>query len=97
LPVNSSDPFFPLNNNPATSVAWMPGLDENKVFELIGDYDGNGEVDTGDYLIYLEQLGQSGPGLAADGDDNGTVTENDLTIRNNNLGNTLFVDGVQFG
>ncbi len=72
-----------------TSVAWRPGAAADKVFELWGDYNSNYEVDSGDYVTYRKQQGQSGSGLGADGDDNGVVDSLDYSIYTSHFGNTL--------
>jgi glucose/arabinose dehydrogenase len=42
-----------------------------------GDYNGDGIVDMADYVVWREELGSSGSGLAADGDGNGFVNQLD--------------------
>jgi hypothetical protein len=42
-----------------------------------GDYNNDNVVDAADYTVWREMLGQSGPGLAADGTFDGTVDEQD--------------------
>jgi len=55
---------------------------------LQGDYNGNGAVDTADYVVWRTQNGQSGTGLAADGDGNGTVNDLDFDYWRARYGNT---------
>ena len=47
---------------------------------LLGDYNHNGVVDSGDYTVWRDTLGRSGSGLAADGSGNGTVDAADFTV-----------------
>lgn len=53
-----------------------------------GDYNGNLEVDAADYAIWREQNGQSGIGLAADGDGSGTVDVADYDYWIERFGNS---------
>jgi len=53
------------------------------VDEAPGDYDGDGDVDGGDFLLWQQQLG--GPG-SADGSGNGTVDAADLMVWQTNFG-----------
>jgi beta-glucanase (GH16 family) len=55
---------------------------------LAGDYNGDGKVDTADYVAWRQSLGQSGIGLAADGSGNGTVDQSDYNTWRSNFGNT---------
>jgi hypothetical protein len=78
-----------------TSVAWMAGV-VDKVFDLLGDYNNDGEADYGsvsaaDYTIWQNQNGSSG-GLeqfSADGDDDGDVDAADYDIWHDNYGHAL--------
>jgi beta-glucanase (GH16 family) len=54
----------------------------------LGDYNHNGVVDAGDYVVWRDTLGQSGMGLAADGSGNGTVDLADYTTWLRNFGKT---------
>jgi predicted outer membrane repeat protein len=49
--------------NGSTSVAWRAGAAVDKVFELVGDYNSNGTVDTADNVLWH----------TSDGDDDGAV------------------------
>jgi hypothetical protein len=55
--------------------------------EVLGDYNGNGTVDTGDYLLWRSALG-SNTNLIADGDGSGQVDDNDYEIWRDHYGNT---------
>jgi hypothetical protein len=78
-----------------TSVAWMAGI-ADKVFDLLGDYNNDGEADYGgvsaaDYTIWQNQNGASG-GLeqfSADGDDDGDVDADDYDVWAANYGHAL--------
>jgi Matrixin len=59
-----------------------------------GDYNGNGIVDSADYTVWRDTLGQSGAGLAADGTGpggvpDGVVDQLDYDFWKANFGNTL--------
>ena len=79
-------------------VAWTGGRIEQSSIEgalLIplpsGDYNGNGTVDTADYVIWRKALGQSDMspiGFLADGDGDGQVDQNDYNIWRTNYGET---------
>jgi hypothetical protein len=45
-----------------------------------GDYNHDGIVDAADYTVWRNALGQTGPGLAADGDGNLSINENDYFV-----------------
>jgi len=45
-----------------------------------GDYNHDGTVNAGDYVLWRKQATLTGPGLAADGDNSGTVDDADYTI-----------------
>ncbi|MCC7475403.1 MAG: PEP-CTERM sorting domain-containing protein [Pirellulales bacterium] len=53
-----------------------------------GDYNYNGVVDAADFVIWRAQEGQSGAGLAADGDGSGTVDAADYDHWRTRFGNT---------
>lgn len=55
---------------------------------LAGDYNKDGVVDSADYTVWRDTLGQSGIGLAADGSGNGTVDMADYTKWQLNFGAT---------
>jgi glucose/arabinose dehydrogenase len=53
-----------------------------------GDYNGDGSVDSGDYVLWRKNLGRSGADLAADGDGNGFVNQADYNFWRARVGNT---------
>lgn len=85
--------------NGATNVAWRTGV-VDKVFELLGDYNGNRIVDAADYTVWRDTLGvgSADPAhweqYAADGDDDGDVDQDDYDIWGSHFGNTLSLLGV---
>ena len=54
-----------------------PSLERDVV--VTGDYNGNGVVDTADYVVWRDTFGQSvfWPGDQADGDQSGTIDQGD--------------------
>jgi hypothetical protein len=75
----------------ATTVAWQPGLPEDKTFELLGDYNNDGFVDLADSVEYYKLLGYSGSNLPADGNDDGVVDEEDYDVWSDHFGTTLLL------
>jgi hypothetical protein len=55
---------------------------------LSGDYNADGVVDAGDYIVWRRTNGQSGIGLAADGSGNGSIGPEDYNVWASNLGDT---------
>ncbi len=83
-----------------TSVEWRAGAVADAVFDLIGDYNGDGitsqddgSVTSADYTVWADTLGST-TDLRADGDDNGIVQQADWDIWMNHFGNTLTRFGV---
>jgi hypothetical protein len=79
----------------ATKVEWKAGIID-KVFELLGDFDGNlvnnlTQVDVTDLNMLQAQYGYNGVlgQYAADGDEDGDVDGDDLSILLSHFGNTL--------
>lgn len=56
---------------------------------LAGDYNGNGKVDTADYLLWRLSVDQTGVDLPADGDSNGKVEAADYDFWRSRFGNSL--------
>ncbi len=55
---------------------------------LVGDFNGDGVVDSADYTVWRDTLGQTGSGLAADADGNGVVDNSDYTLWSTSYGAT---------
>ena len=53
-----------------------------------GDYNQNGVVDAADYIVWRNTLGQTGAGLAADGDGNQEVDSGDYQVWRTHFGQT---------
>jgi CSLREA domain-containing protein len=71
-----------------TSVSWRPGAAIDLVFELMGDYNFDGVVDTADDVMYGKGVPE------ADGDDDGDVDAADNNIINQYLSQQLTLLGV---
>ena len=61
----------------------------NVVAALEGDYNFNGTVDAADYTVWRDSLGQTGVGLAADGDHDLMVDDGDFAVWKSHFGETL--------
>jgi hypothetical protein len=53
---------------------------------IAGDYNGNGVVDAADYIVWRQESGQFGTGLAADGNGDNNITITDWGIWRKNFG-----------
>lgn len=58
---------------------------------VAGDYNADGVVDSADYTVWRDSLGQLGTGLAADGDLSGEVDSADFLVWSSNFGNSASV------
>ena len=87
------DLYKPLPSDPMQSTEPAPSPMELATTPVVlpGDYDGSGTVDASDYLIWRKTLGQTGPGLAADGNSNNQVDPGDYDIWRAHLGETAAV------
>lgn len=56
---------------------------------LLGDYNGNGIVDTADYVVWRNSMGDTGANLAADGNHDNQITQLDYDIWKANFGTTI--------
>ena len=61
---------------------------------LLGDYNGDGNVDAADYVVWRKSLGQIGIGMAADGSGNGSIGPEDYDVWASNLGNSALLGGA---
>jgi T5SS/PEP-CTERM-associated repeat protein len=79
-----------------TGMQWDLDILPNRVVLNVvgtGDYNGNGIVDAADYAVWRGMMGQSGPGLAADGNGNGVVDNADYDFWRRRFGNQVFAGG----
>lgn len=83
-----------------TSIAWKAGV-VDKVFDLLGDFNHDGETDannvsSADYTIWQDQNGSVGAyeEFSADANDDGHVDAADYAIWSQNYGHTLQVFDV---
>jgi probable HAF family extracellular repeat protein len=63
------------HNGEARSFLLTPLLER-----IPGDYDGNGNVDAGDYVVWRNTLDNTGTGLPADGNGNGEIDAGDYDV-----------------
>jgi beta-glucanase (GH16 family) len=78
--------------NASTTFPQFMDVDYVRVWQkqtgLIGDYNGDGNVNAADYTVWRDTLGQSAIGLPADGSGNGTVDQSDYDKWQANFGLT---------
>jgi hypothetical protein len=55
---------------------------------LAGDYNRDGTVDAGDYVVWRGQLGEKGRNMVADGNRNGEIDQGDFDVWKSNFGRT---------
>src|SRR5262249_43141058 len=65
--------------------AWVP--------QVPGDYTGDGVVDAADYVMWRDELGQTGTALQADGNHDNVVDINDLNVWRAHFGQTASGSG----
>jgi T5SS/PEP-CTERM-associated repeat protein len=75
-----------------TGLKWDLDTEPNRVLlnvvpGLAGDYNGNGTVDSADYVVWRKTFDQTGENLAADGNSNGRVDAADYEFWRSRLGN----------
>ena len=88
--------IIPLNSNgiPDHRLITETAFAENPVAatptDILGDYNGNGTVDSADYTVWLSTLGEQvvSVGDGADGNFNGTIDEGDYGVWKQNFGVT---------
>ena len=68
-----------------TVVTWHPQIDD-KTFELLGDYDGNGVVDDDDHDLW------AAGDPSADGNDDGVIDLGDYNVWRDHDGNVLVIN-----
>jgi hypothetical protein len=56
-----------------------------------GDYNGDQQVDSSDYLAWRKSIGQSGIGLPADGSGNGSIGQEDYDVWRRNFGSSMLL------
>lgn len=64
----------------------VPQLPARGAPPLDGDFNGDGVVNASDYLVWQQNMGQTGGGLAADGNNDGVVDQSDFDMWKNNYG-----------
>ncbi|MEX2091953.1 MAG: glycosyl hydrolase [Pirellulales bacterium] len=70
-----------LNDEDVITLSELPVLPWNNLAATLpGDYNLDGTVDAADYTVWRDSFGQTGIGLAADGDGNGTIDDGDYGI-----------------
>jgi hypothetical protein len=72
-------------------VTWTPARDAIHVEQAPdgyppGDYNKDKVVDSADYVVWRRTVGDTGAGLAADGNWSGTVDAGDLDVWRSNIG-----------
>jgi hypothetical protein len=67
-------------------ITYTPNAINLSVIGILGDYNHNGTVDAGDYVVWRKSLGQSGPALAADSNADGVVDSNDYNFWRTHFG-----------
>ncbi len=78
---------------PSGAVQELSNVSANQVLNLVemvlpGDYNADGIIDAADYSVWRDQFGQTGTGLAADGDGNSVVNQLDYDYWKAGFGNT---------
>jgi hypothetical protein len=59
-----------------------------------GDYNGDGIVDSSDYVVWRNSMDQTGASLAADGNGDYHIDANDLGAWRRNFGNAVVTSGL---
>ena len=75
-----------LNDNKVITLNELPTLPWSNSAPLSGDFNHNGAVDIGDYVVWRKSQGQTGWSLAADSDLNGRIDEADLAVWRSHFG-----------
>ena len=70
-----------LNDEDVITLGELPILPWNNLAAALpGDYNLDGTVDAADYTVWRNSFGQTGTGLAADGDGNGAIDDGDFGV-----------------
>ncbi|HEX4412860.1 MAG TPA: hypothetical protein VH107_04475, partial [Lacipirellulaceae bacterium] len=85
--IRQAQPDLP-TNGPSSGIA------NGASVTIPGDYNGDFHVDSADYVLWRDTLGQTGANLAADGSGNGVVDQADYDIWRENFGNVLDKPGA---
>ncbi|MEM6855423.1 MAG: N-acetylmuramoyl-L-alanine amidase, partial [Planctomycetota bacterium] len=91
-PWNKGDPgpFFPMDSTLAAVKKRLTPI-------LLGDYNGNGEVDAADYTLWADTFGDTvAPYAGGDGNGDGYVGVADYTVWADNFGNTAALSSGAF-
>jgi adhesin HecA-like repeat protein len=72
--------------SPGANLMWNSSLLYTSGVAIAGDYNFNGAVDAGDYIVWRKTLGQIGGPLAADGNNNGQIDIGDFTVWRSHFG-----------
>jgi hypothetical protein len=59
---------------------------------MTGDFNNDGGVDTGDYLVWRKSLGQKGANLAADGNGDNKIGDEDYGMWRRHFGESIYGD-----
>jgi endoglucanase len=86
-PYWASNSLFHIDPVSGVDRAVMPVLQQ--YLQLPGDFNGDRVVNAADYVVWRNSMGQTGAGMAADGDFNGLIDQADYDIWAANFGHTL--------
>ena len=75
-----------LNHDDVITLSELPILPWNNLAPVPGDFNRDGIVNTADYSVWRDSMGQSGAGLAADANADGHVDDGDYGIWRANFG-----------
>src|SRR6185436_14592540 len=75
-----------LNSNRIVTLNELPTLPWSNSAPVAGDFNHNGAVDIGDYVLWRKSQGQTGWGLAADSDLNGRIDAADYAFWRSHFG-----------
>jgi beta-glucanase (GH16 family) len=66
----------------------------HRTASMSGDYNGDNQVDSADYVVWRQTLGQAGTNLPADGSGNGSVGREDYTVWRQNFGSSSLLSAA---